>query len=156
MNEGKKNHTKHTGAERKTPNPITMYNAISNSGRISRSAKYMAKYDKLSDKERHALYAKNLDIIHYVKDMFVPGKTYSSDEASKFLKAYRNVIQLKKHGIWHMKQMLLEVTDPDANTSRRGWKIHYTIEQSIEELMRIESDFKHLVAGATYLIASNK
>lgn len=137
---------------KKTPNPITMYNEISESGGIHRSAAYMDKYMELTDKKRYELYAKNLDIIHFVKDMFNPAKKYSRDEAKQFLKAYRVVIHLKKFGIWHMKQLLLEATDPDAKTSRRGWKIHYQIEQSIEELMRIESEFKHLVHGAEYIL----
>jgi hypothetical protein len=105
----------------------------------------------MTDKKRHQLYAKNLDIIHFVKDMFDPSKTYSRDQAKQFLKAYNTVVNLKKYGIWNMKCLLLKVTDPDAKSSHKGWKIHYEIEQSIEELMRIESDFKHLVAGAQYL-----
>lgn len=137
---------------KKTPNPITMYNEISESGGIHRSSAYMDKYEELTDKKRHELYATNLDIIHFVKDMFNPAKKYSRDEAKQFLKAYRNVINLKKFGIWKMKQLLLEVTDPDAKTSRRGWKIHYQIEQSVEELMRLESEFKHLVQGAQYIV----
>jgi hypothetical protein len=136
----------------KTPNPITMYNEISESGGIHRSAAFMKTYDEMTDKKRHSLYATNIDIIHFVKDMFNPSKTYSRKEAKQFLKAYKTVINIKKHGIWNMKRILLEVTDPDAKTSRRGWSIHYQIEQSIEELMRMESDFKQLVAGATYIV----
>ena len=136
----------------KTPNPITMYNEVSTSGGIHRSAAYMSKYDNMPDKKRHAAYAANLDIIHFVKDMFIPSKKYSRDEAAQFLKAYKAVINIKKHGIWHMKSLLLEVTDPASKTSRRGWNIHYQIEQSIEELMRLEGDFKHLVTGAKYII----
>ena len=136
----------------KTPNPITMYNEVSESGGIHRSATYMAKYDDMTDTKRHALYAKNLDIIHFVKDMFNPAKTYSGDEAKQFLKAYTTVINIKKYGIWNMKRILLEVTDPSAKTSHRGWKVHYQIEQSIEELMRLEADFKQLVQGANYIV----
>lgn len=136
----------------KTPNPITMYNEVSESGGIHRSAAYMAKYDAMPDKKVHSLYATNLDIIHFVKDMFNPAKTYSRSEAKQFLNAYNAVINIKKHGIWHMKRILLEVTDPSAKTSRRGWKIHYQIEQSIEELMRLEADFKQLVQGANYIV----
>lgn len=145
---GKKS-AKHTVS--KTPNPITMYNEISESGGIHKSAKYMAKYDALPAKKVNELYAKNLDIIHFVKDMFNPSKKYSREEAKQFLKAYSTVVNIKKHGIWHMRRLLLEVTDPDSKTSRRGWHIHYQIEQSIEELMRIESEFKQLVAGANAL-----
>lgn len=136
----------------KTPNPITMYNEVSESGGIHRSAAYMAKYDEMTDKKVHSLYASNLDIIHFVKDMFNPSKKYSREEAKQFLKAYNTVINIKKHGIWHMKRILLEVTDPSSKTSRRGWTVHYQIEQSIEELMRIEADFKHLVQGANYIV----
>ncbi len=136
----------------KIPNPITMYNEISESGGIHRSAAYMAKYDEMTDKKVHSLYASNLDIIHFVKDMFNPAKKYSRDEAKQFLKAYNTVINIKKHGIWHMKRILLEVTDPSAKTSRRGWKVHSQIEQSIEELMRIEADFKQLVQGANHIM----
>lgn len=150
---GKKSkRTKTFAAAAKTPNPITMYNEISESGGIHRSAAYLSKYDTMTDKKRHATYAANLDIIHFVKDMFIPSKKYSLDEAAQFLKAYKAVINIKKHGILHMKRLLLEVTDPGSKTSRRGWKIHYQIEQSIEELMRIEADFKHLVAGAKYIV----
>jgi hypothetical protein len=136
----------------KTPNPITMYNEVSESGGIHKSAAYMAKYDEMADKKVHSLYASNLDIIHFVKDMFNPSKKYSRDEAKQFLKAYNTVINIKKHGIWHMKRILLEVTDPSSKTSRRGWKVHYQIEQSIEELMRIEADFTQLVQGANYIV----
>jgi hypothetical protein len=136
----------------KTPNPITMYNEVSESGRIHGSATYMSKYDEMTDKKVHSLYAANLDIIHFVKDMFIPSKKYSRDEASQFLKAYNTVINIKKHGIWNMKRILLEVTDPSSKTSRRGWKVHYQIEQSIEELMRIEADFKQLAQGANYIM----
>jgi hypothetical protein len=135
----------------KTPNPVTMYNEISESGGIHRSAAYMAKYDAVSDARRHELYASNLDIIHFVKDMFDPSKKYSRDEASQFLKAYNAVIHIKKHGIWHMKRLLLQVTAPEAKTSRRGWNIHYQIEQSVDELMRMETTFGDLVRGAQYL-----
>jgi hypothetical protein len=147
---GKK--SKSTPAAVKTPNPVTMYNEITTSGAIHSSAEYMSKYDDMTDAKRHACYAKNLDIIHFVKDMFIPSKKYSRDEAKQFLKAYNNVINIKKHGIWNMKRLLLEVTDTKSKTSRRGWKVHYQIEQSIEELMRIESDFKHLVTGAKYIV----
>jgi hypothetical protein len=136
----------------KTPNPITMYNEVSESGGIHRSAAYMSKYDEMTDKKVHVLYAANLDIIHFVKDMFIPSKKYSSDEARQFLKAYNTVVNIKKHGIWNMKRLLLEVTDPSSKTSRRGWKVHYQIEQSIEELMRIEADFKQLAQGANYIV----
>ena len=146
---GNKSKTKVTA---KTPNPVTMYNEVSASGGIHRSAPYMSKYDDMTDTKRHACYAKNLDIIHFVKDMFIPSKKYSRDEAKQFLKAYNTVINIKKHGIWHMKRLLLEVTDPKSKTSRRGWKVHYQIEQSIEELMRIEGDFKHLVTGAKHIV----
>lgn len=139
-------------AAAKTPNPVTMYNEVSESGGIHRSAEYMSKYDEMTDKKRHEMYAKNLDIIHFVKDMFIPSKKYSRDDAKQFLKAFNTVINIKKHGIWHMKRLLLEITDPKSKTSRRGWKVHYQIEQSIEELMRIEADFKHLVTGAKYIV----
>ena len=141
-----------TVVETRTPNPITMYNTVSSSEGIHRSASYMNKYDDMTDKKRHTLYASNLDIIHFVKDMFEPSKKYNREEASQFLKSYKTVIQLKKYGIWNMKRLLLEVTNPSAKTSCRGWKIHYQIEQSIEELMRIESEFKHLVNGAQYIV----
>lgn len=149
---GKKSKSAGAAVASKTPNPITMYNEVSESGGIHRSASYMPKYDEMEDTKRHACYAKNLDIIHFVKDMFIPTKKYSRDEAKQFLKAYNAVINIKKHGIYHMKRLLLEVTNPKSKTSRRGWKVHYQIEQSIEELMRIEADFKHLVAGAKYIV----
>jgi hypothetical protein len=136
----------------KTPNPIFTYNEISESGGIHRSAAYMSKYDSMTDKKRHADYANNLDIIHFVKDMFIPAKKYSAEEAKQFLKAYNTVINIKKHGIWQMKRMLLEVTDPESKTSQRGWKIHSQIERSIEELSGIEANFKHLVQGARYIV----
>jgi hypothetical protein len=149
--EGKKYSSKTVVTEAKTPNPITMYNAVSLSEPIYRSASYMKKYTEMSDAKRYELYAENLDIIHYVKDVFDPSKTYSREQAVRFLKAYNTVVHIKKYGIWNMKRLLLKVTDPAAKTSRRGWKIHYEIEQSIEELMRIESDFRHLIAGAQYV-----
>jgi hypothetical protein len=136
----------------KTPNPISMYNKISESGGIHRSATYMSKYNDMTEKKLHIAYANNLDIIHFVKDMFIPSKKYSLNEAKQFLKAYYAVINIKKHGVWHMKRILLEVTDPESKTSNRGWKVHYQIEQSIEELKRIEAEFKHLVRGATYIV----
>ena len=147
---GKK--SKSAAAAAKTPNPVTMYNEVSESGGIHGSAVYMPKYDEMTDKKRHEVYAKNLDIIHFVKDMFIPSKKYSRDEAKHFLKAFNNVINIKKYGVWQMKRLLLEVTDPRSKTSRRGWKVHYQIEQSIEELMRMEADFKHLVTGAKYIV----
>lgn len=139
-------------SSKKTPNPITMYNAVSESGGIHKSDKYMEKYDNMSDKKRNSVFESNLDIIHFVKDMFNPKKTYTKSEAKQFLKAYWSVVNIKKHGIWHMKRLLLEVTDPRAKSSRRGWTIHYQIEKSVEELMKIESDFKHLVSGANYIL----
>ena len=150
--EGKKS-SKVSSAAKKTPNPITIYNEISESGGIHLSAAYMAKYDALTDKKRHIEYAKNLDIILFVKDMFIPSKKYTRDEATLFLKAYTAVINIKKHGIWHMKRTLLEVTDPDSKTSVKGWKVHYQIEQSVEELKQIEANFKNLVHGANYIVS---
>ena len=142
---------KSAAAAVKTPNHIKMYNDVSESDGIHSSAPYIAKYDGMTDKKRHEVYAKNLDIIHFVRDMFIPSKKYSREEAKQFLNAYNAVINIKKHGIWHMKRILLEVTRPESKTSRRGWKVHYQIEQSIEELMRIEADFKQLVSGAKYI-----
>lgn len=141
-----------SAATAKTPNPITMYNTVSESGGIHRSAPYMKTYDAYDDEKVHKLYAKHLDIIYFVKDMFNPVKKYTKDEAKQFLKSYTSVINIKKHGIWHMKHLLLENTNPKAKTSHRGWKIHYQIEQSIQELMRIESEFKMLVQGAKSLV----
>ena len=135
----------------KTPSPITMYNEVSESDPICRSSG--AKYDDIGDKKLHEIYASNLDIIHFVKDMFVPTKKYTRKEAKQFLKAYDHVIGIKKRQIWNMRSELLEATDPRAKTSRHGWKINYQIEQSIEELMRIEAEFKHLVRGANYLVS---
>jgi hypothetical protein len=139
-------------ATTKTPNPITMYNTVSESGGIHRSAAYMKTYDSYMDEKRHRLYAKHLDIIHFVKDMFIPTKKYTKDDAKHFMKSYTSVINIKKHGIWHLKRLLLENTNPKAKTSHRGWNIHYQIEQSIEELMRLEFEFKMLVRGARSIL----
>lgn len=125
----------------KQKSPITVYNETSRTGGIHSWGDYMKEWGPKDDTTRLANYGKSLDTIHAMYDAYTAGAPATPQLAAMFLEHFRIVVGIKKTAIYELKQKLLAL----PKHSRKDEAIHEEIVERIDELKRVESQFKKML-----------